>query len=107
MKTDIEKENAPSEPNSVAGGGCAPLPGSVCWESHARKLAAALADAAGYLASVRTDRILRTDGDKFALQTLDWAEGAKEYADSANEILDEHDALVSQNAQSHPQEERK
>ena len=43
-----------------------------------------LAKAAGYLASVRTDRKKTdTDGNVWALQTMDWAEGAVEYAASA------------------------
>ena len=51
-----------------------------------------LAKAAGYLASVRTDRKKTdTDGNVWALQTMDWAEGAVEYAASANAALELHD----------------
>jgi len=62
------------------------------------RLAAALADAAGYLASVRTDRRVLADGTQFALQTLEWADGAKEYAEKANALLEEHDARSDRSA---------
>lgn len=60
---------------------------------HADKLAAALADAAGYLASVRTDRRYEDpqDGAVYCGQTRDWADGAKQFADTANELLAAHD----------------
>lgn len=60
---------------------------------HADKLAAALADAAGYLASVRTDRRYKdpTDGTVYCGQTRDWADGAKQYAEKANALLEAHD----------------
>lgn len=58
---------------------------------HAKKLAAALADATGYLASVRTDRRHEQAGETFVLQTLEWAEGAEQFAAKANELLEKHD----------------
>lgn len=61
---------------------------------HTKKLAAALADAAGYLSSVRTDRKIRDQhGEIYAAQTQEWADGAKEFAETANALLEEHDNL--------------
>jgi nicotinamide riboside kinase len=61
---------------------------------HSKKLAAALADATGYLASVRTDRKIRDQfGNVYVGQTPEWAEGAKEFSTKANELLEAHDAL--------------
>lgn len=58
----------------------------------ADRLAASLADAAGYLGSVRTDRtFVSADGETFALQTQEWAAGAAQYAETALPLLDEHD----------------
>ena len=71
----------------------------VAWEDNCRllerenkMLADALVKAAGYLASVRTDRKLIRDGDEYALQTMDWANGALEYAEAANAALETYDA---------------
>ena len=56
------------------------------------QLANELAKAAGYLASARTDRKKTdADGTVWALQTMDWAEGALDYAASANAVLELHD----------------
>ena len=61
---------------------------------HAKKLAAALADAAGYLASIRTDRKFRDQhGEVLLGQTKDWASAAKDFAATANALLEEHDNL--------------
>ena len=65
---------------------------------HSDALAAALAEAAGYLASVRTDRKSYIAGEPYALQTLDWADGAIEYAEKANALLEKHDSLSVANA---------
>lgn len=55
-------------------------------------LAAALAECAGYIASVRTDRRVRdTDGQVYCGQTRDWCSGAKDIAERANKLLEEHD----------------
>lgn len=61
--------------------------------AHALKLATHLSECAGYIASVRTDRLIRSEGEVFALQTREWAEGAKDIAQRANEMLEVHDAL--------------
>jgi hypothetical protein len=62
-------------------------------EQTAAKMAGALADAAGYLASVRTDRLVKAEGEVWTCQTRDWAEGAKEFAEKGNAILEEYDDL--------------
>lgn len=68
-------------------------------KEHADKLAAALADAAGYLSSVRTDRKLKDQfGEVYLGQTEDWAAGAKEIAERANALLEEHDERAAQDA---------
>jgi hypothetical protein len=61
--------------------------------AHAQKLAGQLAECAGYLASVRTDRQILHHEELFALQTVEWAEGAAEIAEKANAALKEHDSL--------------
>jgi hypothetical protein len=61
-------------------------------ETENKMLVDALIKAAGYLASVRTDRKLIRDGDEYALQTMEWANGALEYAETANAALDAYDA---------------
>jgi len=61
-------------------------------ERENKMLVDALVKAAGYLASVRTDRKLIRDGDEYALQTMDWANGALEYAEAANAALETYDA---------------
>jgi hypothetical protein len=71
-------------------------------ERENKTLADALVKAAGYLASVRTDRKLIRDGDEYALQTMDWANGALEYAEAANAALETYDAAESANAGAMP-----
>ena len=66
-------------------------------EVENKMLVDALVKAAGYLASVRTDRKLIRDGDEYALQTMDWAKGALEYAEAANAALETHAAAESAN----------
>lgn len=62
--------------------------------AHAKALAGSLAEAAGYLATVRTDRRCKDQfGEVFAGQTFDWAAGAEEIATKANALLEAHDAL--------------
>jgi len=62
-------------------------------ERENKMLADTLIKAAGYLASVRTDRKKTdTDGNVWALQTMEWAEGALEYAEAANAALETYDA---------------
>ena len=56
-------------------------------EAHAQTLAEILAECAGYLASVRTDRQVTHHEELYALQTVEWAEGAVEIAEK---ILDNH-----------------
>lgn len=59
---------------------------------HADKLAAVLADAAGYLATVRTDRRYKDEfGHVYCGQTRDWADGARQLSDRANAMLEAHD----------------
>ena len=60
--------------------------------TRADTLATQLAECAGYIASVRTDRQITRDGDVYALQTLEWAEGALEIAEKANAVLEAWDA---------------
>lgn len=63
--------------------------------AHAIELASQLAECAGYLASVRTDVTMTdTAGQKWALQTDEWAEGAAPIAEKANEVLEKHDSLM-------------
>lgn len=50
-----------------------------------------LAECAGYLASARTDLKRTIAGDVFALQRMEWAEGAKEFAAKANVLLEKID----------------
>lgn len=51
-----------------------------------------LSECAGYIASVRTDRLIKgADGDHYAAQTVEWAEGAKDIADRANAVLEQYD----------------
>jgi len=61
----------------------------------AAQLAAQLADCAGYIASVRTDRQITREGDVYALQTLEWAEGAVEVAQYANAALEAYDKALN------------
>lgn len=62
-------------------------------DQHADKLAAQLAECAGYLASVRLDRQITHHENLYALQTVEWAEGAAEIAEKANAALEAHDDL--------------
>lgn len=62
-------------------------------EAHAQTLAEILAECAGYLASVRTDRQIVHHEELFALQTVEWAEGAVEIAEKANAALEAHDDI--------------
>lgn len=63
--------------------------------AHCRELAATLAEVAGYLAATRTDRQhVDDDGEVWALQTMDYAEGAAEYSEKANKLLEAHDELL-------------
>jgi len=58
------------------------------------QLVKTLADVSGYLSAMRTDlRKIDEHGETWALQTLRYAEGAKEYTDKAYKILDAHDEL--------------
>lgn len=50
-----------------------------------------LANVAGYLASVRTDRRVERDGDVFVLQTLEWAEVAAQFAEDVNRKPEEQE----------------
>lgn len=60
--------------------------------AHCAKLATMLADVTGYLASVRTDRkCVDSFGEVMCAQTMEWAESAKEIAEKANALLEEHD----------------
>ena len=69
-------------------------------ELENRRLVDLLAKSAGYLASVRTDRKKTdTDGNVWALQTMEWAEGAIEYAEEANAALEAYDEAESANAE--------
>ena len=55
------------------------------------RMAAVLGEVTGFLASVRRDRIIVKDGVSFALQTMEWANGACEAASRANTILEATD----------------
>jgi len=61
-------------------------------------MAAELANCAGYIASVRTDRLITWHEELYALQTLEWAEGAFEIAEKANAVLEAHDAAMKEGA---------
>lgn len=65
-----------------------------CINDHANRLARCLADLAGYIASVRTDRLVEIEGELFVAQTKEWAIGANELAKEANLLLELHDAIV-------------
>src|ERR1017187_1918127 len=53
-----------------------------------KRLVDELVKVTGYLASVRTDRRHKdADGNVYALQMMDWATGALEYAEAANAVL--------------------
>ena len=61
-----------------------------------KEMAAELAHCAGYIASVRTDRLITWHEELYALQTLEWAEGAFEIAEKANAVLEAHDAAMKE-----------
>lgn len=63
-----------------------------------KEMAAELAHCAGYIASVRTDRLITWHEELYALQTLEWAEGAFEIAEKANAVLEAHDAAIKEGA---------
>ena len=63
-----------------------------------KEMAAELAHCAGYIASVRTDRLITWHEELYALQTLEWAEGAFEIAEKANAVLEAHDAAMKEDA---------
>lgn len=60
------------------------------------ELASSLGACAGYIASVRTDRQITQDENVYALQTLEWAEGAVEVAQYANAALEAYDKVTGQ-----------
>ena len=55
------------------------------------KIVTSLAECIGYLNSVRTDRKMEVKGNTFVLQTMEWAEGAQEFAANANAVLLEYE----------------
>lgn len=59
------------------------------------ELASSLGACAGYIASVRTDRQITQDENVYALQTLEWAEGAVEVAQYANAALEAYDKALN------------
>ena len=63
-----------------------------------KEMAAELAHCAGYIASVRTDRLITWHEELYALQTVEWAEGAFEIAEKANAVLEAHDAATTEDA---------
>ena len=63
-----------------------------------KEMAAELAHCAGYIASVRTDRLITWHEELYALQTVEWAEGAFEIAEKANAVLEAHDAAMKEGA---------
>lgn len=62
------------------------------------EMATELANCAGYIASVRTDRQITWHEELYALQTMEWAEGAVEIAEKANAVLEAHDAFLANTA---------
>jgi hypothetical protein len=67
-------------------------------KEHTHKLAEQLAECAGVLASVDTDRRFRDmHGNLWISQTLDWCKGAKAIGEKANELLEAHDDLSEPN----------
>jgi hypothetical protein len=67
-------------------------------KEHAHKLAEQLAECAGVLASVDTERRFRDmHGNLWISQTLDWCKGAKAIGAKANALLETHDNLSEQN----------
>ena len=59
------------------------------------EMAAELAHCAGYIASVRTDWQITWHEELYALQTVEWAEGAIEIAEKANAVLEAHDTFLA------------
>lgn len=77
------------------------------WAKHysdrCDKLVEQLAECAGVLASVDTERRFRDmHGNIWISQTLDWCKGAKAIGEKANALLEEHDDLSAQNAVHEP-----
>lgn len=71
--------------------------------AHAHNLADQLAECAGVLASVDTERRFRDmHGNLWISQTLDWCKGAKAIGAKANALLETHDNLSEQNLQAEP-----
>lgn len=64
---------------------------------HSKALANQLAECAGYIASVRVDRRYKDplDGTIYCGQTRDWAAGAKDISDRANQLLEKHDEITA------------
>ena len=60
---------------------------------HANALANQLAECAGYMATVNTERQIIWHESLYALQTVEWAEGAAKIAERANRLLEAHDDL--------------
>jgi hypothetical protein len=63
-------------------------------ERQVRELVDSLTECAGYIASVNTERTSEDaeSGETWALQTLEWAQGAYEIAVRANAVLEAYDA---------------
>ena len=60
-------------------------------EQRNAELVDTLADMTGYMRALRTDNTLERDGVIYALQTMEYAEGAAEYCDRAEALLAAHD----------------
>jgi len=67
-------------------------------ERQVRVLVDSLSECAGYIASVDTDHKQYSQGETWALQTLDWAQGAKDIAARANTVLEAYDDGMLGNA---------
>lgn len=59
------------------------------------RLAIELAKCAGYIASVDADRQILHREEMWALQTVEWAEGALEIAEHANAVLEQYDDFMA------------
>lgn len=62
-------------------------------ERQVRALVDSLSECAGYIASVNTERTMEDKiiGETWALQTLEWAQGAEAIAARANTVLEAYD----------------
>lgn len=67
-------------------------------EQRNAELVSALADMTGYIRAMRTDNKLERDGVIYAIQTMEYAEGAAEYCDRAEVLLYAHDEGRSESA---------